>query len=166
MNWADPFIPRMDYPPHTPFNSVSGLSTQPFGVRDSALIIEDNEGIASLLTILLRKTGLKVIWSQTGLQALAEFDRQQEHIAFVLSDCRLPDCDGRAICQRMREQRSDLPLLLSSGSAAFLNLGPIASGRLVRFLPKPYTPMEMMEQVRRLQAEWSHATAEVSVGFV
>ncbi len=116
--------------------------------------------------ILLRKTGLQISWSQTGLQAMAQFTEQREHIAFVLSDCRLPDCDGRAICQRMREQRPDLPLLLSSGSAAFLNLGPVTSGRLVRFLPKPYTPLEMMAQVRLLQAEWLQATAEVSVGFV
>jgi CheY-like chemotaxis protein len=129
------------------------------------LIVEDNEGIAGLLTIMLGKAGLQVVWCQNGQEALEKFGRLRESVAFVLSDCRLPDGDGREICRQMREQRPDLPLLLSSGNATCLNLGPLKSGRLVGFLPKPYSPKELLEQVQRLHAEVK-AMAGISSGFV
>lgn len=142
------------------------ISNMPWGGRDKALIIEDNEGIAGLLTILLGKFNLRAIWSQTGQEALENFGAHHESIALVISDCRLPDGDGREICQQMRDQAPDLPVLLSSGSAACLNLGALTSGRLVGFLPKPYSPAEMLGQVSKLQAEVIEASTAISAGFV
>lgn len=152
--------------PSSTFGSPTLLLNTPWGSRDRALIIEDNEGIAGLLTILLGKFGLKAVWCQTGQEALEKFGQHRESIALVISDCRLPDGDGREICQQMRGQLPDLPVLLSSGSAACLNLGPLTSGRLVRFLPKPYPPAEMLGHVAKLQAEVMQATAAISAGFV
>jgi DNA-binding response OmpR family regulator len=156
----------MDFHPPSPFSPVNGRSTSPWGSRDKALIIEDNEGIAGLLTILLANFGLQVVWCQTGQDSLAKFAQHREAIALVIADCRLPDGDGREVCRQMREQLPDLPLLLSSGSMAYLNVGPLQSGRLVRFMPKPYAPAEMLAHVRKLQAEAMQATAAISAGFV
>ena len=130
------------------------------------MIIEDNEGIAGLLTIMLRKSGLQVIWCQNGQEALKKFKQHSQTLALVVSDCRLPDGDGREFCLTMRETSPDLPLLLSSGSAACLNLGPLKSQRLVRFMPKPYSPSEMLGHVEKLRAEAMQASAAISAGFV
>lgn len=156
----------MDYPTQPPFGSVVAHTTAPWGSRDKALIIEDNENIAGLLAILLAKSGLQTIWCQTGREALAKFEQHREAMALVISDCRLPDCDGREVCQQMREHLPDLPLLMSSGSAACLNQGPLQSGKLVRFMPKPYTPREMLDHVGKLQAEAWHSATAISAGFV
>ena len=156
----------MDFHPPSPFSSAAVQSYLPWGTRDTALVIEDNEGIAGLLTLLLGKAGLQVVWGQSGREALEKFDQHREALALVLSDCRLPDADGREICRRMREQRPDLPLLLSSGSAACLNLGPLTCGKLIRFMPKPYSPAEVLAHVRKLQAEAMQTSAAISAGFV
>ena len=155
----------MDYSLPNPFGSDSHPSVPAAG-KDLALIIEDHEDITGLLRILLAKCGLRAVCAQNGQEALAAFARHREQIALVLSDCRLPDCDGRAICQRLREQQPDLPLLMSSGSATFLNLGPIVSGKLVRFMPKPYMPAEVLDHVRKLQAAAHKVPVEISAGFV
>ena len=152
--------------PKSEFGTSTLLSNTQWGSRDKALIIEDNEGIAGLLTILLGKFSLQAVWCQTGQEALEKFAQQRESIALVISDCRLPDGDGREICQQMRDLLPDLPVLLSSGSAACLNLGPLTSGRLVRFLPKPYSPREMLDQVGKLQAEAMQPSTAISAGFV
>ena len=156
----------MDFHPQSPFSPAAGRSSSPWGARDKALVIEDNEGIAGLLTILLGNFGLQVVWCQSAREALAKFAQQRDAIALVISDCRLPDGDGREVCRQMREERPDLPLLLSSGSMAYQNLGPLGSQRLVRFMPKPYSPSEMLAHVRKLQAEAMQATAAISAGFV
>ncbi|GEM_PF-773292 len=157
----------MDLHPQSPFALATSLSGKPWGVsRDTVLIIEDNEGIAGLLTVLLGKCGLNVIWGQSGREAVDKFNQHRDLIALVLSDCRLPDGDGRDFCQIFREQLPELPLLLSSGSVAYLNLGPIKSGRMVRFMQKPYAPSEMLAHVGKLQAEAMKASATISAGFV
>ena len=156
----------MDAPHQSPFGFAATLSAKPWGSRDTALVIEDNEGIAGLLKLLLGKSGLQVIWCQCGREALDQFGLHREALALVLSDCRLPDGDGREFCRQFREQQPDLPLLLSSGNVACMNLGPLQSGRLVRFMPKPYSPSEMLAHVSRLQAEAQQASAAISAGFV
>jgi len=156
----------MDYPTQPPYGSAAAHTNAPWGSRGKALILEDNENIAGLLSILLAKSGLQTIWCQTGRDALAKFEQHREAMAIVIADCRLPDCDGREICQQMRAQLPDLPLIMSSGSAACLNLGPLVSGKLVRFMPKPYSPREMLEHVGKLQNEAMQATAAISAGFV
>ena len=156
----------MDFHPPSPFATSAISSTSPWGSRDTALVIEDNEGIAGLLTLLLNKSGLRTVWAQSGQEALDQCAARRESIALVIADCRLPDADGREICRQMREHLPDLPLLLSSGSVDFMNLGPLTSGRLVRFMPKPYTPAEMLAHVRKLHAEAMPAPAAISAGFV
>jgi len=157
---------NMEFHAPSPFGSASAQTTSPWGARDTALIIEDNEGIAGLLTILLAKFGLRAVCCQSGRDALAKFEQHREAIALVIADCRLPDGDGREVCRQMRERLPDLPLLLSSGSAACLNYGPLTSGKLVRFMPKPYSPKEMLDHVGKLQAEVMRTTAAISAGFV
>lgn len=152
-------------PPRSTFDAAAVLSNSPWGGKDTALIVEDNDAIAGLLTIMFTKAGLQVVWCQNGKEALEKFSRIRDSVAFVLSDCRLPDGDGREICRQMRELRPDLPLMLSSGNATCLNLGPLPSGRLVGFLPKPYSPKELLAQVERLHAEVK-AMAVISSGFV
>lgn len=149
----------------SPFELASAMSARPWGSRDVALVIEDNEGIATLLGILLGKAGLKAIRCNSGQEALAQFALHRESITLVVSDCRLPDGDGREICRQMREQLPNLPLLLSSGTATCLNLGPLTSDRLVRFMPKPYAPDEMLQHVEKLRTELG-SLATISAGFV
>lgn len=163
-------LARMPFPMlnHTQssFGAAAVLSNSPWGARDTALIIEDNEAIAGLLTLLLGKSGLQVVWCQDGRSALEKFQRHRESIAFVHSDCRLPDGDGREICRQMREQMPELPVILSSGSAGCLNPGPLASAKLVWFLPKPYSPKEVLEQIRQLHEKVVPASVAISAGFV
>lgn len=156
----------MDSLPPTSPGFSNGYSSPPQGTKDRALIIEDNEGITSLLSIVLGNLGLKVVACQSGREALVEFALHRESLALVYADCRLPDGDGRMFCQQMRAQQADLPLLLSSGSATGQGLGPITSDKLVRFLPKPYSPKELMDKVRWLQDEAAKTPSVISAGFV
>lgn len=92
-------------------------TTEPATRRDAVLLIEDNVDIAEMLTTVLRRQGLRVVWSQLGAEALATFGRSQREIALVLADCRLPNMDGREVCRQLRTWAPSLPMLLTSGNA-------------------------------------------------
>ena len=138
----------------------------PFGPKDALLLIEDNDSIASLWKILMARIGLQVVWSQNGGEALTQFERQRESIVLVVADCRLPDMDGREVCRQIRESVPGLPLLLCSGSTACLNLGPLPPGKLIRFMPKPYSPAEMLARINQLWNEARQVSSGVAAGFV
>jgi DNA-binding response OmpR family regulator len=127
--------------------------------RDVILLLEDNEAIARMLTLVLGGQGMKVIWCQLGAAALVEFQRHAGNVALVLADCRLPDMDGREVCQRLRRLQPDLPVLVTSGNVTLRNLAPLDDGRLVSFIPKPYTPGEILHRVRDLLQQASGAAA-------
>lgn len=133
--------------------------------KNVVLLLEDNETIANMLVTVLARLGLRVVWSQLGADALAEFQRRGREIALVLADCRLPDMDGREVCRRLRELDPTLPVLVTSGNVAGRSLGPLTAHQLVQYLPKPYAPSEIIIRVRHLLAMAGRA-GPAAAGFV
>ncbi len=118
--------------------------------RDAVLVIEDNETIAGLLTTLMRLLGLRVYWAASGALAEKIFAQHREEIIVALTDCRLPDGDGREVCLKLREAAPNLPVLVMSGSVSGRGVDPLPHSRLVAYLPKPYAPTEVLNLVRQL----------------
>jgi CheY-like chemotaxis protein len=143
--------------PESAFGAASTSSFAP--LRDLVLLIEDHETIASLLTTVLARLGLRVLCCPTGEAARTEFGRHQEEIALVFADCRLPDADGRDVCAAIREEAPELPLLVCSGNARCAGLGPLPADGRTMFLPKPYRPAEVLKYVRMLLANAPFAAA-------
>lgn len=114
------------------------------------MLLEDNDAIAHMLTLVLRGLGLRTIWCQTGGAALDAYTKHHAEIVLVLADCRLPDMDGRDVCHRLRQRTPGLPVLLTSGHLSTQGLAPLEPAAGVEFLPKPYAPAEMLARVRAL----------------
>jgi len=138
----------------------------PSGPKDTVLLLEDNEIIARLLTTVLQGQGLRVVWRSLGAEGLKEFGQDPHRFALVLSDCRLPDTDGRVICRQIRAQVPDVPVLLTSGRIIPDGLGPLAAERDVHFLPKPYTPSELAARVRAMLGMTAPSRQLTFAGFV
>ena len=118
--------------------------------RDILLLLEDNEPVAEMLGLVLRSTNLRIVRCATGAQALAAFTEYASRVALVLADCRLPDMDGREVCHRLRQLQPMLPVLVTSGNVSLRGLAPLEDAPMVCFLPKPYTPAEILSSVRGL----------------
>ena len=74
-----------------------------------ALIIDDDEALAEMLSEFLEARDLEVVTrfrADTGLAALEE-----ESFDAVILDVMLPDLDGFEVCRRIRE-RSSIPVLM------------------------------------------------------
>jgi len=118
--------------------------------KGAVLLVEDEATLAELLTHLLARVQVEVIHTPSGALALETFKARRDEIALAFVDCHLPDMDGRALSQKLREAAPGLPLLLTSGrdqrslEAVFAASGPTG------YLPKPYMPGEVLRRVTML----------------
>ncbi len=110
-----------------------------------ALIIDDDEALAEMLSEFLRARDLEVVTrhrADTGLAALRE-----ETFDAVILDVMLPNLDGFEVCKRIRED-SNIPVLMLTARGD-------ETDRIVGleigaddYLPKPFSPRELLARLR------------------
>jgi DNA-binding response OmpR family regulator len=133
---------------------------------DVVLVVEDDEAIAGLLDMYLRREGFRPLIADTGARAL-ELVAQHDPVLAVL-DVGLPDIDGFELCRRLRE-RSDVPVL-------FLTARDDEVDRIAGFdvgaddyVVKPFSPKEVVARVqailRRARPERPNAVIALEHGI-
>lgn len=118
--------------------------------KGAVLLVEDEATLAELLTHLLARVQVEVIHASSGEIAMQMFNERRDGIALAFVDCHLPDMDGRALCQKLREVSPGLPLLLTSGRDQRTLEAVFAAGGPTGYLPKPYMPGEVLRRVTML----------------
>lgn len=112
------------------------------------LLIEDHRLLAETIMDYLNSEAIEVDYAATGLHGL-QLATQQAYDALIL-DINLPDIDGFAVCQRLRQQYGlDLPILMLTARDQLQDrLQGFAQGA-DDYLVKPFANQEL---VARLQA--------------
>ncbi len=113
----------------------------------TALIVEDDPRIATLVQKNLEAAGFACVIARDGAAALAECARRAPSI--VLLDLMIPEIDGLEVCRRLRKT-SDVPILMltARGSEADKVLGFELGAD--DYLTKPFAVAELMARVRAL----------------
>ncbi|MGO9641340.1 MAG: response regulator [Candidatus Acidiferrales bacterium] len=125
-----------------------------------ALLVDDNATNLQILQTMLSRWGMQVSVASSGkaaLQLVAEAHEAGESFAFVLTDLHMPEMDGFALIEKIRELQ-DQPkatfMMLSSGSQR----GDAARCRelgIAAYLTKPIRQAELrkaIQSVRELNA--------------
>lgn len=109
------------------------------------LVVEDEPGIASILTAYLERDGLRARKAEDGLEALRLFRQLRPHL--VLLDIHLPGMDGLDLLRAIREE-SHIPVIMVTAMAddvdKLLGLRMGADDYVV----KPFSPPEVVARVR------------------
>ncbi len=92
------------------------------------LLVEDEPLVRMTTAGMLAELGHDVIEAGTGAEAMA---RLIQGVDLVVCDLGLPDMDGLALVDQVRERLPGVPVIVASGAAG-------ASGRNVVWLGKPY----------------------------
>jgi len=91
-----------------------------------------------------------VLTAQGGAEALALFERQPEQFRIVILDLTMPDMGGLDVCERLRELRPLIPILLSSGYTVSSLPAELVGQPRTGFLQKPYQASVLIGKVRDL----------------
>jgi len=113
------------------------------------LLIEDDDHIAGLITLILGRVNRRVLRArdcETGMQL---FNDHRPSIDLVIVDSMLPDGEGGQLCQQLRAERPHLPVLLTSGREQ-ARIATLIKGGATAFLPKPFLPADVERNVAGL----------------
>jgi two-component system cell cycle sensor histidine kinase/response regulator CckA len=129
----------------------SGAMPQTSGPA-TILLVEDQEGVRSLLVRALRRYGYHVFSAPDAQQALALHRGMTERLDLLVTDVAMPHTNGLELASALQARVPRLPVLYLTGyfdarNPAFESLTPD------QVLLKPFTPMQLAQRVESALAE-------------
>ncbi|MCB0867474.1 MAG: response regulator transcription factor [Solirubrobacterales bacterium] len=129
-------------------------------MNSSVLVIEDNPELRRLLNQGLEEEGFSVDLARDGREALMLADPARHDLLIV--DIGLPDSDGRDVCQALKSNGMEAPVLFLTARDS----GPDrVSGFSVGgddYLTKPFVFAELVARLRVLERRAGHTDRSVS----
>jgi len=125
-----------------PDSAVGGLDDDPGPLRGTVLVAEDNEVNRMLAREMLVSLGLDVVEAADGRQALAMLEACK--VDLVLMDCQMPELDGYAATEALRERERQrglrrLPVVALTADAFDSDAERARAAGMDAHLAKPYT---------------------------
>lgn len=116
--------------------------------NERILLVEDEEHILEPVKLNLELEGYKVIAVQDGAMALRKF--KEESFDLIILDIMLPEMDGITVCESIRLQNTEVPILFlsakNSGDDRVLGLKKGGDD----YLTKPFNLEELILRVNKL----------------
>jgi CheY-like chemotaxis protein len=134
----------------TGMTSVEAESDQIVEGCGTILLVDDEEMVMEVGGRLLEKLGYHVLRAVGGKQAVEIYEKNQNLIDLVILDIIMPEMDGAAVFDRLKQIDSDVTVLLASG----YSIDGQASGILKRgasgFISKPFTLQQFSQKINAL----------------
>ena len=127
--------------------------------KATALVIDDEPQIRRLLRILLEQEQYRALESDSGRRGLSEIALRRPDV--VLLDLGLPDMDGMAVLERLRQWSRVPVLILSVRDGPEDKVAALDAGA-DDFVTKPFESAELLARLRAIQRR-VQAGAEESV---
>lgn len=118
--------------------------------KNRILIVEDEESLLKLESILISSRGYDVTGVMDGKAALIEVKRKKPDL--VLLDVMLPELDGFEVCRRIKEdsETSDIPvIILTAKKTAQDHLRGQQCG-CDAYITKPFKSSRVLEAINEI----------------
>ncbi len=119
-------------------------------MRQTILVVDDDLGMCDVTCRTLREAGFNCVWANTGEHALALLVERKETPNLFVFDVRLTDMPGPTLAWLISQRYGDVPVLFISGYSTF-DAALLRAARW-EFLPKPFSPEELVASVHRMLA--------------
>jgi len=113
------------------------------------LIVDDDPKILRLVRTYLERSGFGVVEASDGAAALRAIEEQEP--ALVVLDLMLPVVDGLSVLEVIR-RRGDTPVIILSARGTISDRIEGLSVGADDYLPKPFSPAELVARVQRVMA--------------
>jgi CheY-like chemotaxis protein len=115
---------------------------------ETILLVEDEEAVRELVSMILAAKGYLVLPAQSSLEAERFCTNHPGEIHLLLTDIIMPGMSGRELAQRILARHPRMRVLYMSGYTdnVLTHGGVLEKG--VSFLQKPFTPAVLAQKVR------------------
>ena len=125
------------------------------------LVVDDDAKIVRLVRTYLERDGFSVVTAADGPAALDAIERHRP--ALVVLDLMLPELDGRAVVRAVRrdDEAAATPILIISARGSTLDRIAGLEDGADDYLPKPFSPAELVLRVKSILRRTATAGAAV-----
>jgi len=115
---------------------------------ETVLLVEDEQGVRTLVRDGLRRYGYTVLEARNGVEAFLMSNQHQGPIHLLVTDVVMPGMSGREVAHQLVSLHPDLKVLYISGYIDDAGLRSGADRARTGFLQKPFTPEALARKVR------------------
>ncbi len=119
-------------------------------MQPTILVVDDEPEFIELMTWALKGAGYDVESAGTGPEAL---DKAQATLpAAIILDLMLPDLDGTAVCEILRQvpATAGIPIVMVTGCATDLCKVVALNAGVNEYVTKPCSPRELVSRIGRV----------------
>jgi DNA-binding NtrC family response regulator len=130
-------------------HAFAAQATPPRG-SETILLVEDEDGVRSLVRRVLQESGYTVLEASRPNEALTTCQRYEGLIHLLFTDVVMPQMSGRELAEKLSPLRPEMKTLYMSGytDEAILHHGVLDPG--MPFLQKPCTTEAIAHKVRQV----------------
>jgi len=114
----------------------------------TVLIVDDEEMIREVASVMLEDMGFEVLNAVDGCDGVDVYRQHQDKIVAVLLDMTMPRLDGEGCFRELKTIDSNVKVILSSGYNEQDIANRFTGEGLVGFVQKPYNPEELEKSLR------------------
>lgn len=119
--------------------------------KSTILLVDDNETVLGVGSLMIQKIGYKVLRATTGMEAVQIFQDNVNEICLVILDEKLPDELGTDTCKRLKGFEPDVKVLHTSGLGKIQDVDRFDCG-CEAFLHKPFRVEEFSNKLQEILA--------------
>ena len=112
------------------------------------LVVDDEPAVRALACEVFGRFTVQCLTAVDGYDAVRQFEAHASEINAVLLDLTMPGLDGSEVLARLRQMKSDVKVVLSSGFDANDASSRLGGNRPSGFLRKPYSLAELIRAFR------------------
>ncbi len=120
------------------------------GGSETVLIVEDEQMLLDLSSMILEKAGYKVLKAKDGEEAIEVFCQHQDEIELAILDVILPKFSGRIVRERLLDCKKDIKFLFVSGYSLNAMSNKFVIEEKLQLLNKPFSRHAFLNKVREI----------------
>ncbi|MFZ0692749.1 MAG: response regulator, partial [Alphaproteobacteria bacterium] len=114
----------------------------------TVLLVEDEDAVRLFSARALRNKGYKVLEAKGGETAIELIKALPEPVDLVITDIVMPDMDGPALVEWVRERDPNMRVICISGYAEETFRKRLSAAADIHFLPKPFSLEQLAAKVK------------------
>lgn len=111
------------------------------------LIVDDEEKIRHILSIMLKLRGHYIKEAETGEKALSILEREPFDV--IITDLRMPDVDGYQLLQHVKESETPIPVVVITAYATIESAVEAMKKGAVDYITKPFEEEQIVLSVEK-----------------
>ena len=127
------------------------------------MIVDDDQALGEMLSIVLENEGFRTVTCLDGLRAVEMFPTVEPDL--ILLDVMLPGIDGTEVARRIRATSSNVPIIMLTAKSDTVDVVAGLEAGADDYVPKPFKVVELLARIRarfRIQSKPSGASGAAS----